>query len=126
MAAIIDGIVFVAYFTSISAILRNSIRIKLQNDFEAELKGLREYDLSTDCLNPDKLLKANPDGGKFIVLCNLKAGEEKRPFIHKTILSSNKIDIKDHLTSTMHKYDENLYFSCKPEEPFTLEIKEEV
>ena len=124
MAAIIDGIVYVAYLTSASAILVTAIRIKLQNDFEAEVKGLREYDLSHECIDPKQLLKS--DGAKVIVLCNLKAQEEKTPFIHNTILSSTKIDVDDHLTSTMHKYDESLYFSKKPEEPFTLEIKEEV
>ena len=111
MAAIVDGIVFVAYFTSVGAVLMNSIKIKLQNDFEAELKDLREYDLSTDCLKPEQLLKG--DGGKFICLINLKAGEEKTPFIHKTIPYSNQVD-------------ETLYFSKKPETPFILEIKEEV
>ena len=87
MAAIIDGIVYVAYLTSASAILVTAIRIKLQNDFEAEVKGLREYDLSHDCIDPKQLLKT--DGKKCIVLCNLKAAEEeKRPFIQQTILSS--------------------------------------
>jgi hypothetical protein len=64
MEAIANNLLFATYFCSMSAILVNLIRIKLQDDYQAEIQKLREYDLSTDHIQPELLA----NGGKFIVL----------------------------------------------------------
>ena len=60
-----DSIIFASYLLSLSAISVNLIRAKLQDDFESDLKDLREYDTSFEKIKPtvDKITT-----GKFILL----------------------------------------------------------
>lgn len=71
------------YLLSLGVMARNLIRIKLQNDFEEELKKYREYDLSTD-----KILRKGDETdlrGKFVVLAKHKADPDtKTPFFTHT------------------------------------------
>ena len=92
-----DHVLFASYLLSLSAITINLVRAKLQDDFENDLKDLREYDLSyekikvgVDSLDPD---------GKFIVLVNHKGkktsgeeGEKAAPLFAHTIPYANILD----------------------------------
>ena len=64
--------------------IRNLIRLKLQNDFEEDMKSYREYDLSTE------QIKVGTDMidpyGKYIVLLKHKAASaesDQTPFVTK-------------------------------------------
>ena len=65
-----DSFIFASYLLSLSAITVNLVRAKLQDDFENELKELREYDLSYEKIKVG-VDKIDPDG-KYIVLANHK------------------------------------------------------
>ena len=69
-----ESVIFASYILSLSAISVNLIRAKLQDDFENELKDLREYDLSYEKikLGVDKI-----EEGKFVVLANHKGVKPK-------------------------------------------------
>jgi len=98
----VDTILFGTYLVSVGAIGYNLIRAKLQDDWEEEIKKLREYDLSTEQIKTavDKL-----DDGEFIVLADHKAivnaveegGEENlagvpKPLFSQTIPYANLLD----------------------------------
>ena len=95
-----DHVLFASYLLSLSAITVNLIRAKLQDDFENDLKDLREYDVSYEKIKVgvDRL---DPDG-KFIVLVNHKgkktSGEEGKeatlpsPLFAHTIPYANILD----------------------------------
>ena len=71
-----DQILFASYLLSLSAITINLVRAKLQDDFETELKEHREYDLSYEKIDSDRI---NPQK-KYIVLAKHKGrskGAEK-------------------------------------------------
>ena len=44
----LTNVLLAAYVLSLGVMTRNLIRIKLQNDFEEDLKTYREYDLQTE------------------------------------------------------------------------------
>ena len=69
-----ESVIFASYLLSLSAISVNLIRAKLQDDFENELKDLREYDLSYEKI---KIGVDRIDDGKFIVLANHKGVKPK-------------------------------------------------
>ena len=66
-----DTVLAAAYFMTVGGMGWNLIKIKLQNDYESEIKDYREYDLSHERIKigTDKI---DPDG-KYIVLANHKA-----------------------------------------------------
>lgn len=47
--------IFATYCFGIGAIGANIVRTKLQNDFEEKIRGLREFDLSTDKIRTEQL-----------------------------------------------------------------------
>ena len=66
-----ESLLGVIYFGCVGAITRNLINIKLQVDYEEELKQYREYDLSYEKIKTDvDDLSAD---GQFIILANLAA-----------------------------------------------------
>ena len=69
-----DTILGACYFMTIAGMGYNLARIKLQGDLEEDMKGYREYDLSTEKIKvgTDKI---DPDG-KYIVLAKHKALQE--------------------------------------------------
>ena len=69
-----ESVIFASYILSLSAISVNLIRAKLQDDFENELKELREYDLSYEKI---KLGVDKVEEGKFVVLANHKGVKPK-------------------------------------------------
>ena len=76
----LEGFLMACYLVTIGAMARNLIRIKLQNDFEEELKKYREYDISTDPIQPgNEQIELN---GKFVVLVKHRAttDDNKLPF----------------------------------------------
>ena len=46
--------IFATYCFGIGAIGANIVRTKLQNDFEEKIRGLREFDLSTDKIRTEQ------------------------------------------------------------------------
>lgn len=46
----IEGLLATCYLLTLGAMARNLIRIKMQTDWEEEIKKFREYDLSTDLI----------------------------------------------------------------------------
>jgi len=48
-------VIFATYCFGIGAIGANIVRTKLQNDFEEKIRGLREFDLSTDKIRTEQL-----------------------------------------------------------------------
>ena len=66
-----DTILGACYFLTVGSLGWNMIKIKMQVDLEEEMKGYREYDLSTEKIKvgTDKI---DPDG-KYIVLAKHKA-----------------------------------------------------
>lgn len=60
---LVDSALFACYLLSLSAIGRNLISQKLQNDWEEDLKELREYDLSNERILTDRL-----EEGKNVML----------------------------------------------------------
>ena len=69
-----DTILGACYFMTVAGMGYNLARIKLQGDLEEDMKGYREYDLSTEKIKvgTDKI---DPDG-KYIVLAKHKAVKE--------------------------------------------------
>ena len=102
-----DTILFASYVLSLSAITVNLIRAKLQDDFEAELKTLREYDLSHEKIKvgTDKI---DPNG-KYIILANHKGKgadteEMAKPLFVHTIPFANILDpVRYFQVSQTHK-----------------------
>jgi hypothetical protein len=81
----------VCYLLTIGAMARNFIRIKLQNDFEEELKKYREYDISTDPIQPgNEQVDLN---GQYVVLLNSRAIQDnKTPYFVHTQTYGNILD----------------------------------
>lgn len=50
---------FAGYSFGLGAMIYNLGRIKLQDDFETEIKALREYDISNETINAEKDLPVN-------------------------------------------------------------------
>lgn len=48
----LESLLGTCYLLTLGAMARNLIRVKLQNDWEEEIKKYREYDLSTDPIQP--------------------------------------------------------------------------
>ena len=86
-----ETLLFASYFASVAGMGWNLAKIKLQGDLEADMKGYREYDLSTekikvgtDKIDPDGhyivLAKHRPEGEKSQSL-----SEQRTPFFSYTI-----------------------------------------
>lgn len=66
-----ESLLSVIYVGCVGAITRNLVQMKLQVDYEEELKQYREYDLSYEKIKTDvDNLSAD---GQFIILANLAA-----------------------------------------------------
>ena len=62
----LDSVMFGSYCLGLSAILLNLARNKKQDEYEEYIKGLREFDLSTDKLRPEHMKN---DSSDVLVLC---------------------------------------------------------
>ena len=87
----LEGLLASCYLLTLAAMTRNLVRIKLQNDFEEEIKRYREYDLATDPIKPgDEEVDLD---GNYVVLVNHKAdSENKAPFFSHTQTYANILD----------------------------------
>lgn len=65
---------FAGYSFGVGAIVYNMTRSKLQDDFERELRELREYDLSHETINAEKEL---PNKCMLLVKHTPKGTEEE-------------------------------------------------
>ena len=63
---------FAGYALGVSGIVYNLGRTKLSNDFESDIRALREYDFSNERINPEKDLPAN-----FMVLAKYNPEDNK-------------------------------------------------
>lgn len=61
----LEKMLFCSYLLSLSAIIRNATRFKLQDDLHEELQALREYDLSTERITSQSQLI---DSGKDVIV----------------------------------------------------------
>ena len=55
----ITGALFTGYAFGVSAIVYNLARSKMQDDFETEIRKLREYDFGHEPINTEKDLPIN-------------------------------------------------------------------
>jgi len=55
----ITGALFTGYAFGVGAIVYNITRIKMQDDFENEIRKLREYDYNHETINAEKDLPVN-------------------------------------------------------------------
>ena len=67
----LDFMVFTGYVFGVGSIVYNFGRMKLMNDFETELKALREYDLRDETINIEKDLP-----NKCMILLKYTPNEE--------------------------------------------------
>ncbi len=109
----ITGALFTGYAFGVGAIIYNITQIKLQNDFENDIRKLREYDYSheeivveTHLKTPNDaiiLLKYNPEQNQHLKVVSQKiqqslpgegSTEEKKPelFFSKVVSYSNLLD----------------------------------
>ena len=56
---------FVGYAFGVGAIINNMTKVKLQDDFEREVRELREYDFNYETIDPEKDLP-----NKCMILAN--------------------------------------------------------
>ena len=72
-----DTIMGFCYFGTVVGMGWNLVKIKLQVDFEEDIKGYREYDFSTEKIKvgTDKI---DPDG-KYIVLAKHRPDQAQQP-----------------------------------------------
>ena len=87
----LESLLATCYLLTLGAMARNLIRIKLQTDWEEEIKKYREYDLSTDPIQPGR--EHADMNGTYVVLFKHKADPtEKTPFFSHTMTYSNLLD----------------------------------
>ena len=86
----LDSAIFGTYCVGISAIFYNLTRIKKQNEYEEHIKGLREFDLSTDKLRPEHLQNSDQD---ILVLCKYdNEPQSSEPLMTEQIPYANVLD----------------------------------
>lgn len=86
----LDAAIFGTYCVGISAIFYNLTRIKKQNEYEEYIKGLREFDLSTDKLRPEHLQNSDQD---ILVLCKYdNESQSSEPLMTEQIPYANVLD----------------------------------
>ena len=82
----IGSLLFASYIFTVGSIGWNFVKIRLQDDFEEQLKALREFDLATEKI--DKAVK-----GEYIVLVNHKGVKENTaPIYCETVPYANLLD----------------------------------
>jgi hypothetical protein len=100
---------FAGYVAGAGAIVYNLAQIKLQNDYEQEIRALREYDLSCDAVNPEKDLPA-----EVMVLAKYKPESNQhlkpRPPLLKNEQSSGKELLMSSAISYSNVLDPTRYF----------------
>ncbi len=84
----IESFLFGSYLLSLSAIGRNLISQKLQNDWEADLKDLREYDLANERIVVERI----EDQKNVVILVSPEAKPGQTPLIGHTIPYANILD----------------------------------
>ena len=82
----IESLLFASYIFTVGSIGYNFVKMRLQDDFEEQLKALREYDLATEKI--DDSVK-----GEYIVLVKHKGVEEQTaPIYYETVPYANILD----------------------------------
>ncbi len=96
---------FAGYSFGVGAIIYNLSKIKLQDDFEREIRDLREYDIQNEMIKAEKDLPANcmvlakyiPSDNPHIKFQNPKLGRqsedtESKLMFSKVVAFSNVLD----------------------------------
>ena len=97
----ITGALFAGYTVGVSAIIYNITRSKMQDDFENEVRKLREYDFGHETINTEKDLPVNcimlakyvPEDNKHLQVKEpkIKIGLEDKPAAHNELLFSKAL-----------------------------------
>ena len=118
----ITGALFAGYTVGVGAIVYNITRSKLQDDFENEVRKLREYDFGHETINTEKdlpvecimLAKYVPEDNKHIKVKEpkIKLGLDEKPPAHNELLFSKAISYSVLLDPTRYvevSFSLNLY-----------------